>query len=101
MRALSINKLEKPLTPPPSNHLLSKLYLPFIVTVHLPRVSRVFLVHGLSPLDSPELCVTAVWFDPCPVSLVATDEFECATEMATGVVVSPASREGPGDLVRG
>lgn len=98
IRALSINKLEKPLTPPPSNHPLNKSFFPFAVTVRLPRVSRVFLVHGLSPPGPPELCVAVVWFDPCPVLLVATDEFEFATEMATGVVVSPASWDGPGDL---
>ncbi|KAL9137350.1 MAG: hypothetical protein Q9175_001450 [Cornicularia normoerica] len=79
MRALSINKLEKPLTPPPSDRPLSESHLPSVVTLHVPRVSKVFLDHGLSPPDPPELCVAAVCSDSCPAPLVDTDEFEFVT----------------------
>lgn len=82
MRALSINKLEKPLTPPPS------------------RVSKVFLNQGLSPPDPLELCVAAVCSESCPASLVTTDEFEFVTEAGPCVVALPASREGRGDSLR-
>ena len=64
MRALSINKLEKPLTPPPSNHPFSESYFPSVAILHVPRVSKVFLNHGLSVLDAPELVVAAVKSDP-------------------------------------
>ena len=64
MRALSINKLENPLTPPPSDHALSESYLSSVATLHVPRVSKVFLNHGLSPPDASELSVAAVNSDP-------------------------------------
>lgn len=91
IRALSINRLEYPLTPPPSNRPLNESCLPSVVTVHIPKVSKVFLDHGLSPLDPPEFCVAAVWSDSCPASLVATDEFERVAEVGSCVVALPAS----------
>ena len=97
MRALSINKLEKPLTPPPSGYPLSGSYSPSVVTIHVPRVSKVFLDHGLSPPDPPELWVATVCSDAGPASLAATDEFEFVTEVGPCVVALPASREEPGD----
>ena len=63
MRALSINKLENPLTDP-SDYALSESYLPSVATLHVPRVSKVFLNHGLAAPDAPELFVAAVKSGP-------------------------------------
>ena len=68
-----------------------------MVTMHVPRVSKVFLYHGLCPLDPPELCVAAVWSDSCPASIESTDEFECVTKVGSAVVALTSSREGPRD----
>ena len=64
MRALSINKLENPLTPPPSDHAPSESSIPSVATFYVPRVSKVFLNQGFSPPDAPELFVAAVNSDP-------------------------------------
>ena len=41
-----------------------------------------------------------VRFESCAASLVATDESKCVMEMGPCVVISPASRDGPGDMLR-
>lgn len=74
--------------------------MPSVVTIHVPRVSKVFLNHGLSPPDPPELCVAAVCSDSCAASLVAAEEFEFVTEVGPCVVTLPASWEDPGDPSR-
>ena len=94
MRACKINKLEYPLIPPPSDRSISKPHLSISI-VHIPRVNKVFLVHGLSPLDAPDLGV--VWSDSCSVSIVAADEYEFVPEAGPCTSV-PVSRNRPEGL---
>ena len=87
MSALSINKVEMPLTPPPSCRRLSELQLPSVVQFNVPSVNKFFLIHELPPLDPPELFVDAIKSNSRPPSLIPT--VECIFVTEPGLAVLP------------
>ena len=97
MRALRINKLEKPLTPPPSCHRVSEQLIPSIREFYVPRVSKVFLTQGLCPLGPPESGLDVIVSKSCSTPLGATVKCILVTEPGPCGGVSGTSWDDPGD----